>query len=105
MQAGRLRHRVTLQVTALSTADSFGEQTQSWADVERDIPAEVQTLSAIELWKTAQVQPEASVQVFMRYRSDVTSAHRFIYGSRYLYPITVIPDIKNTELTILCKEK
>jgi SPP1 family predicted phage head-tail adaptor len=104
MRAGNLRHRVTIQRVALATADSYGQQTEEWSDVAT-VWAEVRSLNGIEGWKAKQIQPEASVQVLMRYTSDLTPADRLLYGTRYLHPVSVLPDVRNTQLTILCREQ
>lgn len=104
MQAGNLRYRVTIQESALGTADSYGAQAEVWSDVDT-IWAEVRTLDAIEGWKAKQSQPEATVQVKMRYNTDMTSDKRLLFDSRYLYPLSVVADIKKTEMRVLCREK
>ena len=104
MRAGTLRHRVTIQRSALATADSYGAQSETWTDVET-VWAEVRMFTALEGWRVKQIQPEATVQVLMRYQSDLTSADRFLFDSRYLYPLNVVSNIKKTETRCLCSEK
>lgn len=104
MPAGRLRHQVTIQEPALGSADVYGEQVEAWADVVT-VSAEVRILDAIEAWKAKQSQPEATVQVTTRYNEEMTSDKRLLFGTRYLYPLSVVPDIKNTMMRVLCKEK
>jgi len=104
MRAGRLKHRVTIQQSALAAADTYGDQAETWSDVTT-VWAEVRTLDAVESWKAKQSQPEATVQVVMRYTADMNSAARLLFGTRYLYPLSVVENIDKTELRILCKEK
>lgn len=104
MRAGRLQHRVTIERSTLGTADGYGAQAEAWVAVAT-VWAEVRMLTGSEGWKAKQVQPEATVQVLIRHWSDFTSADRFRFGDRYLYPLSVVPDIRNTELRCLCGEK
>lgn len=104
MRAGSMRHRVTIQRSALQTADAYGAQVEAWADV-KTVWAEVRPLTGSEAWKTKQVQPEATSQVTMRYTSDLTSADRLKFGTRYLYPSSVTYDVRSRETRLLCMEK
>jgi len=104
MRACSYKHRVTLQVSATSTANSFGEVSETWTTSLSGIPAEVQTVGMTENTKGKIVKREATVQVKMRYRNDVTQLNRFLFGSRYLYIQTVEPDMRNRELTCICRE-
>ena len=104
MDAGKLRHRVTIQASALSAADAYGEQTQVWSDVVT-VWAEVRTLDGNESWKIKQSQPEASVSVRIRYYADMTSEHRIKFGDRYLYPLSVVPDVLKREMRLVCREQ
>ena len=105
MRAGLLRHRVDIETASLQVADDYGQQTQAWSSLADDVPAEVATLGGVEGWKAKQIQPAATVQVRIRYNVDVTSECRFLYGTRYLYPVSIIPDVKDCEMVCLCKEQ
>ncbi len=104
MRAGRLRHRVTIQEPTEGSADSYGETEASWADVAT-VPAEVQTLSGREAYQANQVHPEATVQVTMRYRSDVLTLWRLSHDSRTLSIDSLLPDVRKRELVCLCHEE
>lgn len=104
MRAGRLKHRVTIQARSLDTANTYGERTETWSDVAT-VSAEVRMLSGSEAYRVKQVQPEATVIVMMRYRDDVTSIQQIVFGSRTLHPLSVTPDVRNTTLTLLCREE
>jgi SPP1 family predicted phage head-tail adaptor len=104
MRACTYRSRVTLQSVSQSTADSYGARTEVWSDVATSIPAEVQTTATSEIVKGVLVKGEASMQVKMRYRNDVTQTCRFKWGSRSLYVQSVDPDSRNRELTCICRE-
>lgn len=52
-----------------------------------------------------QINAEVSVNVKIRYRDDVTSRHRVIFGDRTLEIVSVLrPDNRKTELNLLCVE-
>lgn len=102
--AGRLTSRVTIQSRVLAVADAYGEQAETWSTVAT-VFAEVKTLDGTEAWKAMQTQPEATIQVTMRYTSEMTPDKRLLFGERYLYPLSVVPDIRNRELRIMCKER
>ena len=105
MQAGRLRHRINIESQALQTADDYGQQAVAWSAIASGVAAEVSTLGGLEAWRAKQTQPEATVSVLIRYNSDVTSAVRFVFESRYLYPVSIVPDIKRREMVCMCKEQ
>lgn len=104
MRAGKLRHRITIESPTLPTADSYGAQTETWSTFAANVAAEVSVLSGVEAFRAKQVQPEASSMVTLRYRSGVTAAMRFLWGTRYLYPVSVVEDEKKTEMVCLCRE-
>lgn len=104
MRAGRLRHRVTIQKPTEGDADSYGDTVASWSDVATAVPAEVTTLSGREAYQANQVHPEATVQVKMRYRSDVTTAMRLVHDGRTLSIDGLLPDARKRELACLCHE-
>ena len=103
MQAGQLKDRVTIQAASHGAADAYGEQAQAWADVVT-VWAEVETLAGLEAYRARQLSSEASVNVTMRYTTDMTSDKRLRFGARYLYPISVVPDVKKTSMQVLCRE-
>lgn len=104
LAAGRLRDRVTIQQRVLATGDAYGEQAESWLNVAT-VLAEVLPLDALESWKAMQLQSEATIQVTMRYTSEMSSDKRLMFGDRYLYPLSVVPDVGKIQLRVLCKER
>lgn len=104
MRSGMLRDRITVQFAAAGTAAASGEVPVTWHDLFT-CWASVTTLSGREQLAAFQVSAEYSVQVVMRYDRRVTAQHRMKFGDRYLYPASVIPDIKQTQLTLLCVEQ
>ena len=105
MKAGALRELVDIQTRTLATADAYGAQAETWVTAYSDVPAEVRQLSAVEHWKQKAATPEATHQVVVRYNADLTAACRFKWGSRYLYPSSVVSDPKCTRMTCSCTER
>ncbi len=102
--AGRLNERVTIEKATLGTADTRGEQLETWSDVAT-VWAEVRTLGGIETWKQRTVSASATHQVTIRWRSGVTSANRFKWDSSTLAIESVVADPSGTQLVCLCREK
>ncbi|WP_074025201.1 phage head closure protein [Xenorhabdus eapokensis] len=102
MQAGRLRHRILLQNFTQIKLPS-GQRMQEWQDVAT-VWAEVKHISGRELLASGAELPETTVRVWLRYRSDVTSAFRMVFRGQIYDIQAVIPDPKRTQLELLCKQ-
>lgn len=103
MRAGTLRHRVTIQKPTEGAANAFGETVDTWSYVAT-VHASVIMQNAREAFEAGKVQPEGTVQVIVRYRSDLTSEKRFKFGDRFLYIDNVIADERRRQQTCLCHE-
>ena len=103
IDAGALRHAMVLQRMSV-TQTSFRESVQSpvfvadlWAEVLRESSAEFQ------LAKGQHVQMTHLLRI--RYRSDVTNAHRLVWGARILNIQSVIDeDARKHFLRLICVE-
>ena len=103
MNAGSLRHRITIQ-SVTETEDTFGGTTEVWG-THATVWASIEPLSGRELLQAQQVQAEVTHRVRCRYVSGVTSKMRVLYGARYFNIITPInPEERNRELALMCKE-
>jgi len=108
MQAGRLRHRVTVQTT-VETADGRGGTTAVPGTLLRRIPADVEMLTGRELERAMQIDPRSRLQVLLRYHAGVKAGQAVIYhsfgGDRTL-EIVAPPTIeeKDRAMTLLCGE-
>lgn len=82
VDAGELRHRVTLQ-TAATAADAGGGGSVTWSNTAT-VWAMVEPLSAREQFHADQLRSPISHRIIMRYRSDVTvtAAMRISFSSR-----------------------
>lgn len=102
MNAGTLRHRVTIQRKTV-TRDSYGGETVTWTDVAT-VWAMVKPIGGREYYGAGQTLAESTYTVTMRYRADVIPAWRLEYGTRVFDVQAVVPDEKNSMLTIGCRE-
>ncbi|MCW2485941.1 phage head closure protein [Candidatus Symbiopectobacterium sp. NZEC127] len=108
MRIGRLRHRVTIQ-NFTTTRDDSGQPIKTWFDAATAW-AEVAPISGRELVASGAVSAEATIRVWMRYRSDVSAASRLLALNGPFKGLTLdiigppIPDGKCTRLEILCKQ-
>ena len=108
MQAGRLRHRVTIQNFTLSKTPS-GQPVESWAD-GKTIWAEVKGISGRELLAAGVERADATIRVWVRFRTDISASSRLkVLNGPYKDAVLSVtgppvPDIKGTRLEILCKQ-
>lgn len=79
-EAASLKHRVTLQSLA-RVSDGQGGYSESWTDVS-DVWVSIAPMKGYERFQAMQMQTPVTHKIVMRYRSDVTTAHRLLYGSR-----------------------
>ena len=83
MQAGKLKHQITLQ-SPQTTRDAVGEQVLSFTDVVT-VPAEVTPISGREQFMAAQRQASTTHVVRIRYSSQVSAmdaSWRIMLGAR-----------------------
>ena len=100
---GRLRRRVSLQEKSRVT-DVGGGAAETWATVAT-VWAAVEERLASEISTAEQTQARVAVTLTLRYRADVTTAHRVVIGARVL-AIKAIRDIdgRGRWLELDCRE-
>ena len=105
MQAGKLRHRVTLQKPVKHRDPQTGAVIPGWEDVKK-IWADVVPLSAREFVASQAVQSEVTTRITIRKRSDVTNKHRILFRGQVYNIEGVLPDpVSGLEyLTLPCSE-
>ncbi len=105
MQAGKLRHRITLQKPVKTQSPVTGAVVNSWADVTK-LWADVVDLSAREFVAAQAGQSEITSRITIRYRDDVTSRHRILYRGRIYNIHGVLADDKSGSeyLTLPCSQ-
>jgi SPP1 family predicted phage head-tail adaptor len=78
--SSRLRHRLTLQAEVM-TPDGAGGYVRTWNDVA-NIWAEIIPFSGRERFFSGKIQAETTHRILLRYRSDITAAHRLMFENR-----------------------
>jgi SPP1 family predicted phage head-tail adaptor len=104
MQAGSLRHRVSIQ--SASEANSYGEVSQSWS-TEATMWGEVRPLSGRELDDARQRKALATHAVTVRGDSAVTITpkKRILFGARvFSIEYVIDPDERGISKQIQCVE-
>lgn len=103
MQAGRLRHRVTLQGYS-ETLSALGEPIKAWTDVAT-VWADVSPERGREAIAAMQIDATVVQRVRIRYRAGLTPKMRVIFGARTLQVEAVLNvDERNRELLLACVE-
>lgn len=103
MRAGQLRHKVALQ-RATVTADAAGQPTKTWATYAT-VYAEILPLSGREMLAAQRIQSELDTNIRIRYRADVATTDRVVYGST-TYEVSAPPintSGRSIELILPCK--
>jgi len=98
-----LNKRITLQYET-KTADGMGGFDVVWTDLAT-VWAAVWPISANEIVQSMQTNMILSHRIRIRYRSDLTSAYRIKFGSRYFNIVSLInPNERGEWLDIMAKE-
>lgn len=103
MNAGKLRHRVTIQ-QLVKTDDGYGGIVETWQDVAT-VWAAVEPLRGNERYRAQQVQAELTHKVIMRYRAGIKPQMRLLYGNR-IFEIEAVIDVEERHkwIELLCAE-
>ena len=103
MQAGRLRHRITIQ-EPVTARNSYGEAITTWTAVAT-VWASVEPLSGREFFAAEHVQSEVTHRVRMRWQSGITPDMRVLFDGRVLTIDAVINyGERRTDLQLMCQE-
>ena len=103
MQAGKLRHRLTIQ-SRPTTLGTRGQASKTWNDGET-IWGSVQTLSGREAELAKRLYADATHQIEIRYREGITVENQIKFGSR-VFGIGAVsdPEQRKINLILLCSE-
>lgn len=107
MQAGRLRHRVTIQNFTTTVLPS-GQELESWSD-GKTVWAEVNGISGREVVASGAERVEITNRIWIRSRTDISASSRLkvLNGPYRGLMLEVagppIPDTKGELMEILCK--
>jgi SPP1 family predicted phage head-tail adaptor len=93
----KLRHRLTLQEKVTSQDGDTGAFVTTWQDVEDDIPASVEPLSAREFLVAQQMESKVTARIVIRTRTLISHDMRFIdkAGLRVYNIEGVLPDVQS----------
>jgi SPP1 family predicted phage head-tail adaptor len=103
MNAGRLRHRITIQ-EPVTARNGYGEAITTWTAVAT-VWASVEPLSGREYFAAEHVQSEVTHRVRMRWQSGITPDMRVLFNGRVLKIDAVINyGERRTDLQLMCQE-
>jgi SPP1 family predicted phage head-tail adaptor len=103
MQAGRLRHQVTLE-TQSTILDTFGEESNAWT-ATATVWASIEPISGRERLLASGTQADITHRIRMRYRSGVAPRMRVTFGTRHFDIVSVANrEERNRELELMCQE-
>ena len=104
MDAGILRHRVTLQSPVETRGPDYAEVQRAWTDVAT-VWASIEPLSARELFQNLEVSSELTTRVRIRWMAGVSAKWRVLFGVRVFEIQSVLnPGEANIDLELLCAE-
>ncbi len=93
MQAGRLRHRVTIQ-NFTTTRTPSGQPVEKWED-GKTIWAEVKGISGRELLAAGAERADATIRVWVRFRTDISASSRLkVRTGRLKAPFLTLPGLR-----------
>lgn len=92
IQAGRLRHRVSIQRRQETQDPETGEITHSWVDVWSSVPAEIVPLSAREFIAAQSTQSEVVARMTIRYRDGLNAKMRIVHKGTPYNIAGILPD-------------
>lgn len=103
MQAGALRHKITIQ----KPCDETGHVTafsQNWEDVCK-VRACIETIAGREVWQAEQAQSLLTHRITIRNRHDLRPNMRVLHGCR-VYEIMYITEVDEAKrwLRLMCRE-
>lgn len=103
MEAGKLRHRITIQ-SATQTTNGFGEVTKTWATFAT-VWAAVEPLTGREYMQARQAEASVTTKIRIRERSGVTERMRVSWGAHVFDIDAVLADPTNArEMVLMCSE-
>jgi len=108
MRSGMLRQRLALQSLQGAVSDGMGGTTGGvWTPVTT-LWGHVAPLSGAERLRAAQIDAEVTHEIAIRYRAGVVPKMRLqrTQAGAQIYEIHAVlnPELRNTQLTLLCSE-
>lgn len=94
MQAGKLRHRITIQAPTITQDPESGEALPGWSDWAT-VWASIEPLSAREFIAAQAGQSEITARVVIRHRAGVLPAMRVVHSGKIYNIHGVLPDMRS----------
>lgn len=91
MQAGKLRHRVTIESLVETQDGTTGAISRAWSTVAT-VWAAVEPLSGREFLAAQETQSQVTARIVIRHRSDVTTKMRIAIGADRYNIHGILPD-------------
>jgi len=92
LDAGRLRHRITIEQPTETQDPITGAITVAWSRVWENVPAEIVPRSGREFLAAQQLQAEITTAITFRWRCGLTPKMRIVHGTRIYNPAALLPD-------------
>ena len=105
MQAGKLRHQVTIQEPVTDQNLDTGSVNNTWRDIAT-VWAEVSPLSSSEFIAAQASQGEITTRITIRFRTGISRKHRILFREEIYNIEGVLPDPKSgiEYLTLPCSK-
>ena len=104
MEAGKLRHRVTIKQKS-TTRDAAGGEVVAWTTFAT-VWGSVEPMRGQEYLEANRVGAQVDTRIRIRYASGVLPSMQAVYGS-HTYDILSVINVeeRNIEMQLMCKEK
>ena len=104
MRIGELDKRIDIQAPTRVSDGMFGF-TETFSAIATSIPAAIWPVSASETLKAGGMINTITHRIKMRYRANMRTSYRLVYGTRYFNTVSIINvGEKNRWIEMLCKE-
>lgn len=106
VQAGRFRHRVTIQAKTVGR-DSAGGMTESWTNFATKVPAAIDAVTGGESVSSQQITAKITTEISIRWRPGVTETMRVLHKADVYNVVGVLPDSETGRkiITLLCVQR
>lgn len=106
VQAGRFRHRVTIQQKTVGR-DSTGGITETWTNWATGVNAAIDPASGSEAFNSQQITSIATTEISIRWRPGITPIMRVLHGNDIFNIVGVVNDSDTGRkvITLLCVQR
>lgn len=103
MQAGKFKHRVTLQAPATGQ-DAAGQPLTGWVDVAQ-LWADIRSTGGLEAIKAGAITSVVHTSVRLRWRTGLNAGMRVLHGVTVYSVLSVLPDQAGRQFVdLVCQE-